>query len=159
MPHICRQNVGTVGFGVIIDQFGDVGASFYQCGCPVSNRSGLARHHGQLITASSRALPARPTGLASTCSAPSPPCLTFIVVACRRRVELSDRTGSGAPLASTLFSLRGSYNESWNDFHAYSAAGAVGLTNRQRAPQPKPRHPRRLPQQRSFGYKMRVTDA
>jgi hypothetical protein len=27
-----------------------------------------------------------------------------------------------------LFSLRGTYNESWNDFYAYSAAGAVGLT-------------------------------
>jgi hypothetical protein len=27
-----------------------------------------------------------------------------------------------------LFTLRGTYNESWNDFHAYSAAGAVGLT-------------------------------
>ena len=26
-----------------------------------------------------------------------------------------------------LFTLRGTYNESWNDFHAYSAAGAVGL--------------------------------
>ncbi len=26
-----------------------------------------------------------------------------------------------------LFSLRGTYNESWNDFHAYSAAGAVSL--------------------------------
>jgi Protein of unknown function, DUF481 len=27
-----------------------------------------------------------------------------------------------------LFILRGTYNESWNDFHAYSAAGAAGLT-------------------------------
>ncbi|MGC1299932.1 MAG: DUF481 domain-containing protein [Alloacidobacterium sp.] len=27
-----------------------------------------------------------------------------------------------------LLTLRGTYNESWNDFHAYSAAGAVGLT-------------------------------
>ena len=26
-----------------------------------------------------------------------------------------------------LFTLRGTYNESWNDFHAYSAAGSVGL--------------------------------
>jgi hypothetical protein len=29
---------------------------------------------------------------------------------------------------NTLFTLRGTYNESWNDFHAYSAVGAVGLT-------------------------------
>jgi hypothetical protein len=28
---------------------------------------------------------------------------------------------------NVLFTLRGTYNESWNDFHAYSAAGAVGL--------------------------------
>jgi hypothetical protein len=26
-----------------------------------------------------------------------------------------------------LFTLRGTYNEAWNDFHAYSAAGAAGL--------------------------------
>jgi Protein of unknown function, DUF481 len=28
---------------------------------------------------------------------------------------------------NSLFSLSGTYNESWNDFHAYSAFGAVGL--------------------------------
>ena len=28
---------------------------------------------------------------------------------------------------NSLFTLTGTYNESWNDFHAYSAAGAVGL--------------------------------
>ena len=27
-----------------------------------------------------------------------------------------------------LLTLRGTYNEAWNDFHAYSAAGSVGLT-------------------------------
>jgi hypothetical protein len=31
-------------------------------------------------------------------------------------------------LYNILFTMHGTYNESWNDFHAYSAAGAVGVT-------------------------------